>query len=64
MATVINNPDTSQSGSGVGFLVGVVLLIIAGVLFFYYIVPALRNTAQGPTFQVPNRIDVNYNQSK
>ncbi len=43
---VVNNPNPapqSDTGSGLGFFLGALLLIIFAFLLFYYGVPALRN---------------------
>lgn len=61
MATVINNPSTPavERDSSSGFLVGVVVLIIAAVLFFMYGLPALSGAMRGPQVNVPGKVDVN-----
>jgi hypothetical protein len=65
MTTVINNPPSgeSKSGMGMGFLVGIILLVVAGFLFFMYGLPALRQTTENsaPQINVPDQIDVNIN---
>lgn len=74
MATIINNPPTqapapSDGGGGLaGILVGIIILVVVGFLFFAYGLPALRgiqNTSDsnsGPTINVPDTIDVNIKQ--
>jgi hypothetical protein len=42
MPTIINNP--SGEGSGAGMVVGILVAIIALVLFFVYGLPALRGS--------------------
>jgi len=74
MATIVNNPgNAGESNNGSGFLMGVVLLIIVGLLFFYFGLPALRQATpqqdinvevpqQAPSdvnVDVPDEIDVN-----
>ncbi len=62
MATIINTPGTqSESGSGVGVVVGVILAIVVLALLAVYGIPALRGTApqNGTNIQVPDKIDVN-----
>lgn len=63
MATVVNTPGTttSDSSGGMGFLLGVVLLIIFAVLFFLYGLPYLTQSMQGPSVNVPGEVDVNVN---
>lgn len=70
MATIVNNPpaNTDTSG-GNGFLVGIILLIAFVVLFIFYGLPLLNNSAGGgqsaaPQVNVPGKIDVNVNQPK
>lgn len=55
----------TDEGSGMGFLLGIVLLAVILFLFFYYGLPFLRNsTATTPQVNVPGQIDVNVNQKK
>lgn len=65
MATVVNNPSGStESGSGMGFLMGVILLIVVGFLIVYYGIPALNrtgNNAPAPAVQIPDQMDINVN---
>jgi hypothetical protein len=62
MATVVNNPSgTTDSGGGMGFLMGVILLIVVGFFLVYYGIPALNRSSGNTTPQVnvPGKIDVN-----
>ncbi|QQR78790.1 MAG: hypothetical protein IPJ68_00695 [Candidatus Moraniibacteriota bacterium] len=71
MATIINNPPAqspapSDGGSGLaGVLIGVVILVVVGFLFFAYGLPAMRGSQEtksspsSPTINVPDTIDVN-----
>ena len=44
MTTVINNPGNGDGGDSViGLVVGVLILVLVGVLFFVYGLPAIRN---------------------
>lgn len=62
MATIVNNPGTTtDNNSGMGFLLGVILLITFAILFFLYGLPYLANSFSGPQVQVPGQIDVNVN---
>jgi hypothetical protein len=61
MATIVNNPGTTQRDSGSGFLIGVILLIVFAILFFIYGLPYLANSFSGPTVQVPDKVNVNVN---
>ncbi len=62
MATIVNTPTAEpSSNSGMGFLMGAILLIIFMFLLFYYGLPALRSVSQSPQINVPGKIDVNVN---
>lgn len=66
MPTVINNPPTpaSDTTTGMGALVGIVVILIVAVLFFMYALPALRDDDKGTQINVPDRIQIdNGNQS-
>lgn len=66
--TVVNTTPSNNSGgdNGYGFLVGVIVLGIIGVLFFVYALPYIRNfsTNSGVQVNVPESIDINVKQSK
>lgn len=66
MATVVNNPQPAQSAdNGNGFLLGVILLLIAALAFFYYGLPYVASGFGGDTqVSVPEQIDVNVQQPK
>lgn len=60
MATVVNTPPQDNSGNnGMGFLIGVIVLIIFVILFFVYILPYMTQSMQGPSVSVPDQVDVN-----
>lgn len=62
MTTVIN-PAPANQDSGMGFMVGMILLIVVVALFILYGLPALRQGISGtaPQINVPSKIDVNLN---
>lgn len=69
MATYIERADRrrpiliGRSDDGLGFLLGVILLLVVLFLLFYYGLPMIRNTfIQTPV--VPDKIDVNINTPK
>ncbi|MDO8658794.1 MAG: hypothetical protein Q7K55_08685 [Candidatus Levybacteria bacterium] len=67
MATTIVNPTptNNSSNNGLGFLLGIFLLVILGVLFFVYGLPYIRSQMGGGVqISVPKNIDVNLNQQK
>lgn len=65
MTTVINTPQpANDQNNGIGIIVGFVVLIVFGLLFFVYGLPALRNIRLGGTeVNIPDKIDVNVNQT-
>lgn len=67
MSTVVNTPASGSDNSGMGFLLGAILLIAVVFLFFYFGLPMLRGAAQAPQapqIQVPGQIDVNVDTPK
>ncbi len=63
MTTVVNNPASSNDGgNSMGFLLGAIILVLFGALFFFYGLPYLRGSNQGPQIEVPSTIDVNVNE--
>lgn len=69
MTTIVNTPASSGSdNNGNGSLfVGIFILIILGFLFFYFGIPAIEKMRSGqintPEIVVPDKIDVNVNQT-
>ena len=63
MATIVNTPAQTEgnSSSGMGFLLGVILLLIVLFVLFVYGLPALRSATSAPQVNVPGKIDVNVN---
>ncbi len=57
MPTVIENRPATTESSGVGALVATAVIIVLGILFFLYALPALRNTG-GTQVNVPDTINV------
>lgn len=64
MATIINTPAQSDSsGNGMGFLLGIIVLILFVLGLFYYGLPVLRNLGQGGVnVTLPEKVDVNVQQ--
>ena len=61
MATIVNNPPQERT-SGMGFLLGALVLLVLLVLLVMYLVPALRSGfGRGVTYNVPSKVDVNLN---
>lgn len=68
MATTIVNPPSNNAGNnGMGFLIGIIVLILFLSLFFVYLLPLIRDSLNGKNvfqFMVPSSINVNVKQSK
>lgn len=66
MTTIVNTPPApKESGGGVGIIIGIIVLLIVGYLFFMYGIPVLRQAQMGsPQINIPSQIDVNINQPK
>jgi hypothetical protein len=69
MTTVVNTPASSgsdNSGNG-GLFIGIFILVILGLLFFYFGIPAIKKIGSGqittPQIVVPDKIDVNVKQT-
>lgn len=58
MATIVNNPGNSESGNGMGMIVGIIFILIIVFLFFIYGLPMIRQSST-PQVNVPEKIDVN-----
>lgn len=64
MTTIVNNPPSSNdSGGGMGMIIGLLLLIALGFLFFIYGLPAIKQMQLGsPQINIPSQIDINVKQ--
>ncbi len=68
MTTVVNNPAPQQGESGgYGFLLGIIAIIVFGLIFIFYGLPALRRMGPAqvtvPTeIKMPDKVDVNITQ--
>lgn len=65
---VINNaaPAPAADSGGMGFLLGVIVLIVFVFLMIMYGLPILRNSigTASPQINVPDKVDVNVKQAK
>lgn len=70
MTTVVNNPvagDGDAGGNGVGFFMGILLLVVVVFLVLVYGLPGIRqgtgsgtgSTTTQPNIKVPDKVDVN-----
>lgn len=66
MTTIVNNPPASDnSGGPVGWIIGLIILLVLGYLVYVYGLPAIQNMQGGtPQINIPSQIDVNVNQVK
>lgn len=51
-----------KDSNAASLLIGFIILLILGVLFFYYGLPLISQAVNRPAVQVPSQIDVNVNQ--
>ncbi len=61
--TIVNTPgQTGTSESGLGFFLGILLLLVVAFLVIYYGFGGLfRGLSGGTTVEVPKSVDVNLN---
>lgn len=70
MTTIVNSPTPTNESGGFGFLVGVVVLVAFVLILIFYGIPVLQNMGPvqlkvpAPQIVMPEKIDVNVNQSK
>ncbi len=65
--TIVNAPPANNSSgdNGMGFLIGIIMLLVVGGLFYYYGLPYLRQmTSGGVQINVPKDVNINVKQSK
>ncbi len=59
MTTVVS-PSSSDSGTGVSLMMGILLLAVV-FLLLYFGIPAMRGAGGGTNINVPDKMDVNVN---
>jgi len=66
MTTIVNSPPSADnSGGPMGWIIGLVILVVLGYLGYIYGLPAIQNMKSGnPQINIPSQIDVNINQTK
>jgi hypothetical protein len=68
MTTVINNSTPATDNGSNGLVIGIFVLIVLGLIFFYFGIPTIRRLGPLQTnipaqVVVPNKIDVNVKQT-
>jgi len=69
MTTIVNTPTPAENNGGMSLLIGIFVLVVLGLLFFYFGIPAIRRMGSGqlnipaPQVNIPNQIDVNIKQT-
>lgn len=63
MPVIVNNPP-AENNNGMGFFLGVIILVIFAILFFVYGLPYLRGIFGGTQVTIPSHINVNVQQGK
>ncbi len=58
---VVHDNGTGRSDNGIGFLMGIVLLVVVLYLLFMYGLPMIRSAAAPTQVQIPDKVDVNVN---
>ena len=65
MTTVVNTPPAEKSGSPMGWIIGLVILVVLGYLGYVYGLPALKNLQTGGVqINIPENVNVNVNQAE
>lgn len=70
MTTVVNNPAPTTDSGGNGFLIGVIILIGFVIILLFFGIPALKRMGPvrlnlpAPKVVIPDKINVNINQTK
>jgi hypothetical protein len=62
--TIVNTPPSASapSANGIGFLIGTLVLLLFGGLFYFYVLPSIRQmTSKGVQVNVPMPSEVNVN---
>lgn len=52
-----------QASNSMGFLLGVIMLIVFILALFYFGLPLLRSATRAPQVNIPDKVDVNVNQN-
>lgn len=62
MTTIVNNPaPAAETDSGMGMILGLIVLAAVILIFFVYGLPAIRRIGS-PQINIPSKIDINVNQ--
>lgn len=64
MTTIVNSPAPANDNGGGGLLVGLFAVIVLGLIFYYFGIPAIRKMGSvTPQINIPNQINVNVKQT-
>ena len=67
MATIVNNPPTSDnSGGPLTMVIVLIIVLVIGYMGVVYVLPLVRKAQDGgiPAVNIPSEIDVNVNQGE
>lgn len=67
MTTIVNTPpaENNSGDKSMGWVIGLVILLVLLSLGYIYGLPALRNIqVEAPQINIPSQIDVNVNQAE
>ena len=60
--TIVNTPPPvapASENNGMGFLIGAIILIVFGVLFFYFVFPSIRQMmSKGIQINLPSEVSI------
>jgi hypothetical protein len=60
MTTIVNSPAPESNGGSSGLIIGIFVLVVLGLLFYYFGIPAIRRMGSiQPQINIPSQIDVN-----
>lgn len=70
MTTIITGATPNNNSNGYGLLIAVIVIIGFIIVLFYFGIPVIKNLSPvqlnvpAPQINVPNKLDVNVNQTK
>ncbi len=70
MTTIVNNPTPTTNSGGIGFLLGVIIIVGFVGILLYFGIPAIKRMGSihvnipAPQVVMPDKINVNIQQTK